>query len=395
MLHRDLDGASVASREELHTRLAQLLSLPAWYGKNLDALYDCLTDLHEAVTLTLSHPAALEAALGPGYMGALLRALADAERDQPNFHFELLDQQTDKQGGLPMSVPLRCGPLSAQADPMGAELISLRDGGGTEYLWGGDPASWTGRNPNLFPIVGGLKDDSAHFGGVPIRLSRHGFARRSLFTVRETGEDFVVFSLRESPQTLSQYPFPFHLQIRHQLTEGGFWTQFTVENSGSGPLPFCVGGHTAFRCPLRPGERFEDYQLLFDRREEAGRIPLSPQGRLLYDRRENALADGRRIPLDHALFDEADTLIFEGLHSSSVRLVHTPTGKGVSMDFSQFPMVAFWTKPGANAPFLCLEPWHGCAALEGEDGEFAHKPHAILLSPGESRSLRYTVTLLP
>ena len=55
-------------------------------------------------------------------------------------------------------------------------------------------------------------------------------------------------------------------------------------------------------------------------------------------------------------------------------------------------MVAFWTKE--NAPFLCLEPWHGCAALENESGAFEDKPHCVLLASGESKTLSYTVNIL-
>lgn len=35
------------SRDQLHPLFAQKLSFPSWYGNNLDALYDCLTDLEE------------------------------------------------------------------------------------------------------------------------------------------------------------------------------------------------------------------------------------------------------------------------------------------------------------------------------------------------------------
>ena len=42
----------------------------------------------------------------------------------------------------------------AVADTMGGELVSFRDEQGTEYIWGGDPEIWAGRNPNLFPVVG-------------------------------------------------------------------------------------------------------------------------------------------------------------------------------------------------------------------------------------------------
>ena len=33
--------------------MAQALAFPDWYGGNLDALFDCLTDLSEEVSITL------------------------------------------------------------------------------------------------------------------------------------------------------------------------------------------------------------------------------------------------------------------------------------------------------------------------------------------------------
>ncbi|WP_456267155.1 MULTISPECIES: barstar family protein [unclassified Bacillus (in: firmicutes)] len=38
-----LDGAACRSQEELHDQLKTVLHLPDYYGKNLDALWDCLT----------------------------------------------------------------------------------------------------------------------------------------------------------------------------------------------------------------------------------------------------------------------------------------------------------------------------------------------------------------
>ena len=37
--------------EDLHRALAEGLHFPAWYGGNLDALHDCLTDLNEPTEL--------------------------------------------------------------------------------------------------------------------------------------------------------------------------------------------------------------------------------------------------------------------------------------------------------------------------------------------------------
>ena len=280
--------------------------------------------------------------------------------------------------------------LEAAVQTRGGELVSLRRNG-KEYIWGGDPAFWSGQNPILFPIVGSLKDGRVDIGGQTFSMSRHGFARHSEFTPVEQGGDFAVLELRESGETLERYPFPFSLRVRHQLLADGFSTAFTVENTGPSPLPFCIGAHTAFRCPLREGERFEDYRLVFDRREDASALLLTPEG-LVRGGAEEPMLSGGVLPLDYGIFRRLDTVIFRQLQSGSVSLVHRETGRGVKMDFSQFPIAAFWTKPGA--PFLCLEPWQGCAASERETGRFQDKPFAVTLAPGEQKTLAYTVTLL-
>ena len=59
-----IDGMEILSRDDLHDALSRQLSLPEYYGRNLDALYDCLTDLSEPTELHLAHKAELTANLG-------------------------------------------------------------------------------------------------------------------------------------------------------------------------------------------------------------------------------------------------------------------------------------------------------------------------------------------
>ncbi|MCI8400353.1 MAG: barstar family protein [Oscillibacter sp.] len=82
-----LDGGAVRDRRDLHAALAQGLDFPHWYGQNLDALRDCLTDLPET-RLTVANPQALEDALG-AYAGRFLRVLEDAVSENPNLHLYL------------------------------------------------------------------------------------------------------------------------------------------------------------------------------------------------------------------------------------------------------------------------------------------------------------------
>lgn len=93
MIQVCIDAADCRSRQELHRVFAQTLSFPAWYGNNLDAMHDCLTDCRRDVTLTLRHTDALKENLGP-YADCLLRMLRDVTVE--NSHFRLV---TSENGG--------------------------------------------------------------------------------------------------------------------------------------------------------------------------------------------------------------------------------------------------------------------------------------------------------
>ena len=56
--------------------------------------------------------------------------------------------------------------LTVTVSELGAELQSVLGADGTEYLWQGDPAFWTGRSPILFPFVGRLTDKKYWVQGV-------------------------------------------------------------------------------------------------------------------------------------------------------------------------------------------------------------------------------------
>lgn len=292
-----------------------------------------------------------------------------------------------------MQLEISLGKVRGTVDTHGAELVSFQDECGREYIWNGDPAYWSGRNPNLFPVVGNLKNGKVRIEGNEYEMNRHGFARNSEFEVAEHGTDYVIFELHESEETLNRYPYKFSLRIEHRLSEKGFSTEFHVKNTGDKILPYCVGAHTAFRCPMNDGENFEDYQLVFNEEEEAPTILLSSEG-LFRNGAAEPMLSGKVLPLDYRVYARLDTIVFRGLNSNGVSLVHKETGHGVHMEFEQFPMIAFWTKGSAKAPYICLEPWHGCAAYENESGDILDKPHVILLQPGESRSLKYTVEIV-
>jgi len=77
-----LDGNVIKDRADLHDALKSSLGLPEWYGRNLDALYDCLTDISEDTTIVIKDADALKKSLG-AYAEGLLSVLRGAADKNP------------------------------------------------------------------------------------------------------------------------------------------------------------------------------------------------------------------------------------------------------------------------------------------------------------------------
>lgn len=77
----ELDGREMTTREALHGHLAQQLNLPEWYGRNLDALYDALTDMGDRV-IVLHHISCMMDSLDE-YARMTLSTMIDAVKANP------------------------------------------------------------------------------------------------------------------------------------------------------------------------------------------------------------------------------------------------------------------------------------------------------------------------
>lgn len=81
-----LDGKLIKDRDTLHGILADLPVFPDWYGRNLDALYDCLTDVHEEIWIQVQNENDLVLHLG-NYAAAFLKVLAVSAKENKNIHY--------------------------------------------------------------------------------------------------------------------------------------------------------------------------------------------------------------------------------------------------------------------------------------------------------------------
>ena len=82
-----IECGAVSTKAELHAALAKALDFPAWYGSNLDALHDLLTDIAVDTTIRLQDWSAAEAALGP-YGQRVEKVLAICALENPSLTIE-------------------------------------------------------------------------------------------------------------------------------------------------------------------------------------------------------------------------------------------------------------------------------------------------------------------
>ncbi len=261
----------------------------------------------------------------------------------------------------------------------GAELCSVRLGG-REYIWQGDERFWGWHSPVLFPVCGRLLHDRYRFGGKTYAMHMHGFAREKVFSAKQTSSRKAVFSLGEDEDTLSQYPFPFHLAVSYVLSNRRLTVRYTVRNTGNGPMFWNIGVHTAFY--TQDGE----WSVGFAKAQNLSVRELIPPG-FLGGKKIEISENAHTLPVTPALFS-GDSLLFENLRPASVELKRNDRTV-VSAEFSDFPYFVLWKKEGA--PFFCMEPWNGLPDRADTDGELSHKEGVCELLPGKEQSLSFSL----
>jgi galactose mutarotase-like enzyme len=285
-------------------------------------------------------------------------------------------------------VPLRSAQLSAQINPLGAQLSVLRDGGGRELLWNGDPATWAGRAPILFPIVGTLAGGRYRLGASVYQLPRHGFARGKQFEVVTATESRATFRLNADAATLQVYPFRFQLDVDFALDAATLVVTSSIRNLGAEPMPASIGYHPGFRWPLPYGAPRASHFIEFATDEGPSIRRLDAQGLLSPERAPTPVLQ-RRLALEDALFRD-DVVIFDELRSRSITY-GADQGPRIRVSYPDARYLGVWTKPGAD--FICIEPWRGIADEAGFSGDFSEKLGVFTLAPGAVQALTMQISL--
>lgn len=288
-----------------------------------------------------------------------------------------------------MEYELKNKHLCVRISDTGAELFSIKTPDETEYLWQGDPAFWSGRAINLFPIVGKLYEGCYTYKGQRYELPNHGFLRHSTMRAQQKSADAIDFILSDNAETRAVYPFKFELTVSYSLIENRINCGYTLKNTGDEVMIFALGGHPGFNVPIDNG-RFEDWYLQFDEGIKPTRVCLSASGYLSDDEPAYQLTDGK-IPLEHGLFDN-DAIILRN-SGKRVTLKSDLSNRYVTVHIDpQFIYTGFWQVEKKPAPYVCIEPWTSLLDYE-KPCAFETKRDMTRLQPAESFFARMDIEI--
>lgn len=273
----------------------------------------------------------------------------------------------------------------ASIETLGAELKSFRDPDGKEYIWNSNPMYWKRSSPLLFPIIGNVRDNKTIIDGKEYNIPKHGFVNSMEFQYQSMDINQATFFINYNNETLSMYPFEFSLSICYQLNDNKLSISYKVENHSKKTMHYHIGAHPGFTCPLDEEETIEDYMIEFEENETLSSYVYDLSKLcFLFNSGYIHLEHQNQLHLKKEFFD-SDAVYFRNTKSRYVNLISKNSNKGIQLQYPDFTSIALWTPIGANAPFLCIEPWNGAAIFDDEDNNLSHKRDIQLLEANKKK----------
>ena len=290
-----------------------------------------------------------------------------------------------------MKYMLSNGIIEAVISAVGAELQSLRRvSAPTEYLWQGDAAYWDRRSPILFPVCGTLWKHEAHVHGKTYQIGQHGFLRDMVFELTADEDRHLRFTACSDAESMKLFPYDFEVDIDYTLLRSVLTVGWTVRNKSRVPMPFQIGAHPGFFYPkFDAGDAIHGY-LSFD--VASPLISTSLSGPFVIDDAFEVPvpADGL-LPLTDHTFD-CDTIIEASGRVHRITL-HDKEGRPVVTVKHDMPVTALWSPCGGAAPFMCIEPWHGCPDSVDFTDDFSRRAFTETVAPDSAWHTEYRIIL--
>ena len=283
--------------------------------------------------------------------------------------------------------------MKVEVESLGAELKSMQDKlTGLDYMWCADPEYYKRTSPNLFPIVGSLKDGKYSYDGRDYAMSQHGFARDMEWMAEKKSESEISFYLNSNEETFEKYPFAFGLELNYALTDRDLKVTWNVANPSDEKLYFSCGGHPCFTCPIHGETDKRGYGYHFHTDEDITYTGIDlVSGLMLPEEKVLHLADGK-AEFTPEFFD-GGAYIVAGHQTQKVSL-YDPSGRDYLTVSFDAPLFGLWSAEGKDAPYAAIEPWYGRCDRADFHGTWTEREWGNELDAKKTFSGSYSISVL-
>ena len=269
--------------------------------------------------------------------------------------------------------------IEVSVEDLGAQMRSIKDATGKEYLWQGDEKYWNGSAPNLFPYIARLTEGKYILKGRTYEMPKHGFLRNSVLKLKEKTQTKMVFSLTDSEETYKMYPYHFEIKVKYELFENELKVSYNVANKDKKVMYFGVGGHPGFQVPVEKELFFEDYFIEFAKGTDMKRVGMSEDCFVTGKDEAFPLEENRRLYLHHNLFDD-DAIILKDAPSKVV-LASEKGSARIEIETRHLEYLGIWHKPASDAPYVCIEPWSSLPSKKDIIEDLEKQDNLVSLKP--------------
>lgn len=278
--------------------------------------------------------------------------------------------------------------LKVKIASLGAELQEIIDQDNINRMHKPNKLSWNRVSPILFPQISKTRDLLYKVDNKEYHMPAHGFFRNMEHQAINYSDDKIIFCLKDNEETLKLYPYHFEFYVQYELIENKLKVSFNIINTDNKIMYYMIGGHPGFEIPLYNDEKYEDYSVVFEKKETSRAMQVVDG--YLANVYKPYLNNENTINLNHDLFNP-DAIVLTDLQSKYVDLVSKNHQKKIRFYFSDFKILAIWSLQQDNATFVCFEPWNGIQ----KDFVVEHEKMGILsLDSKQSSNYSYIIEII-
>lgn len=282
--------------------------------------------------------------------------------------------------------------LTVKVESLGAEVISVKNTKGVEFMWQANPNVWGRHAPVLFPIVGRLKDNHYYIDDKEYHMTQHGFARDQEFALDSQSDSKLVLSLTTSEASLEKYPYHFKLRIVYQLVKETLQISYLVDSlEESEDMYFSIGAHPGFSVPFEKGLNYEDFTVKVDPKETRTLIPINGETGNI-DLNNEKKVDNQDFPLSHEAFVN-DAIVYRLNEPTQVTISSDKSEHQVILDTGNAKFFGMWSSYPTEGNFMCIEPWWGIADKNDSDNQLKTKCGINRLAPNEQFEAYFSISV--